>query len=176
MRVQPPGPWTRHATDVVRILGYYGNRADPPTDYFAQNSAWAEIQRWLPLVHSRRDLLVHACSAEVGPRSGAFTDLRGRDVTGQGRLPMHTTTGFHVSTIAAVLGSPDTAGILRDAIVRIETEHLGSFSFVCSGGTHRSVACGVALILIAYPAASIQVYTNRTKAAAAQSGWTPTSP
>ena len=52
--------------------------------------------------------------------------------------------------------------VLYEACACIETEDLAEFGFVCSHGTHRSVACCVLLSMLFYHNATIVLTTPRT--------------
>ena len=166
---RPPNPCTRHSTDVHRVLQWFGAEAHPPR--LSRDDIWSEAQRWMPLVQTRRDSVLHACSEAVGPGSAASVDLQRHRICGQGGLPMRAVTGFRTETLVAVRSSPDTSRVLRDSVKRVEVEGLRCFPFVCHGGLRRSVACAVLLLLVACPAAIIQVYARRTREAAAEGGW-----
>ena len=65
-----------------------------------------------------------------------------------------------------VAHQPAMRQALRTAIRRIEREDLWDFTFLCLGGTHRSVAALYLLKRVAYPRAVIHLTTRRTERAA----------
>ena len=81
---------------------------------------------------------------------------------------MATVTGFDHVVISHLLLQHELHGLLREAIVLIESNHLSALGFRCMGGTHRSVCMAYLLLLLVYPEASIHVYSHKVAAAAEQ--------
>ena len=74
--------------------------------------------------------------------------------------------GLDLNVLAVVCTRSLAPALLRDASARIERGNLDSFTFVCQGATHRSVACCVLLATMVYRTATIYLTTPRTQRAA----------
>ena len=123
--------------------------------------------------HRRRLCLVpHAQDSIPEYFVNQHVDVALKGVDGKCRRLYHLgeVTGVDECVQAVVASQTATAECLRVAFEWIEEEDLNSFSFVCHGATHRSVACCFLMAALAYPHARVHLTTNRTRRAAEFAG------
>ena len=75
-------------------------------------------------------------------------------------------TGVNPLVQAHLITQATTAKIIEEATIRVEIQRsvgIRRIAFACTGGTHRSMACGCLLGSLVYPQATLIPCSKRTR-------------
>ena len=75
-------------------------------------------------------------------------------------------TGVNPVVQAHLITQATTAKIIEEATIRVEMQRsvgIRRIAFACTGGTHRSMACGCLLVSLVYPQATLIPCSKRTR-------------
>ena len=172
-------PWnrTRGARPVLTMVTWYsqefpGGHLVLPPEAIVMWKQFAELVS----AQTERDMLernlrLYAFAADQVPADLKSVNVAEAGVDGRSCLYQRSkVSGIDCCVQGRVAMQVPAISALCQAVVTIIENNLSEFAFVCTHGTHRSVACMMLLAILAFQRAQIVPTTKRTREAAGLAG------